>query len=69
MKIHDQHVHSCYSLDSEQSIKEYLNKATDLGLKYFILTDHYDLDFLGQGNKWCFDINKQHQEVTYSHHL
>lgn len=63
MKIHDQHVHSYYSFDSKQGIEDYLNKAIKLGLDYFVLTDHCDLNYLNKGNDIFFDINKQHQEL------
>lgn len=62
-KIHDQHVHSYYSFDSKQPIKEYLDKATKLGLDYFVLTDHCDLNYLDKGKDIFFDIKKQHQEL------
>lgn len=63
MKIHDQHVHSYYSFDSKQSIKEYLDKASELGLDYFVLTDHCDLNYLDQNKDIFFDVDKQHQEL------
>ena len=63
MIIHDQHVHSCYSFDSEQSIKEYLLKASELGLSYFVLTDHCDLDYLDKGKDLFFDIKKRDLEL------
>ena len=62
-KIHDQHVHSYYSFDSKQPIEEYLNKAIELGLEYFVLTDHCDLNYLDKGQDIFFDIKKQHQEL------
>ena len=62
-KIHDQHVHSYYSFDSKQPIEEYLDKAVKLGLDYFILTDHCDLNYLDKGKDIFFDIKKQHQEL------
>ena len=63
MKIHDQHVHSYYSFDSEQSIKEYLDKARDLNLEYFVLTDHCDLNYLDKGKDIFFDIDKERAEL------
>ena len=61
--IYDQHVHSYYSFDSKQSIEEYLDVATKLGLKYFVLTDHYDLNHINTGKDLSFDISKQRKEL------
>lgn len=63
MKIHDQHVHSYYSFDSKQSIEEYLDKSEQLGLSYFVLTDHCDLNYLEQNKDIFFDIDKQFSEL------
>ena len=64
MIIHDQHVHSYYSFDSKQNIEEYLNKATELGLDYFVLTDHCDLNYLDKGEDLFFDVKKQDDELN-----
>ena len=64
MLIHDQHVHSYYSFDSKQDIKEYLAKTKDIGLDYFVLTDHCDLNYLDKGKDLFFDINKQNAELA-----
>ncbi|MGI6713960.1 MAG: histidinol-phosphatase HisJ family protein [Bacilli bacterium] len=63
MKIHDQHVHSHYSFDSKQEIEVYLQLAFARGLKYFILTDHLDLNFLNRGQDLKFDLEKQRIEL------
>lgn len=44
MTLHDQHIHSKYSHDSNESLTAYLDKAKNLGCKYFVTTEHYDLD-------------------------
>ncbi len=62
-KIYDQHVHSHYSFDSEQTIKEYLDKAVRLGLEYFVLTDHFDLNYLDKGKDISFDIDAEQEEL------
>lgn len=64
MIIHDQHVHSYYSFDSEQNIEEYLNKAKQIGLSYFVLTDHCDLNYLDKGKDLFFSLEKQIDELT-----
>lgn len=63
MRLFDQHVHSYYSFDSKQAIEAYLDKANLLGLDYFVLTDHCDLNFLDKNKDIFFDIDKQHQEL------
>ena len=63
MLIHDQHVHSYYSFDSNQPIKEYLIKAEELGLSFFILTDHCDLNYLDKGENLFFNIKAQNLEL------
>ena len=40
--LHDQHVHSSYSVDSNAKISDYLNITREKGCKYFVLTDHID---------------------------
>jgi len=64
MKYYDQHVHSYYSFDSEQPIEEYLDKATELGITQFVLTDHFDLNYVSTGKDLDFDIAKQHEELA-----
>ena len=61
--IHDQHVHSYYSFDSKQSIEEYLEAASKLGLKYFVLTDHCDFNHINTGKDLFFDVSKQRKEL------
>ena len=64
MKLHDQHVHSYYSFDSEQPIEEYLIKAQEIGLDYFVLTEHCDLNYLDKGEDIFFDIKKEDEELN-----
>jgi len=61
--LHDQHVHTKYSLDSTQDIKEYLDKAKELGLSYFITTDHVDYNIVMDGKDYICDINKEKEEL------
>ncbi len=42
MGIHDQHVHTKFSPDSNEEIFEYLKKAKADGDKYFVTTEHLD---------------------------
>lgn len=63
MILHDQHVHSYYSFDSDQKIEEYLVEAKRLGLSYFVLTDHCDLNYLDNGKDLFFSLEKQSEEL------
>ncbi len=44
MNIYDQHVHTKFSPDSNEEIDEYLKIAKKNGDKYFITTEHLDLN-------------------------
>ena len=64
MKIYDQHMHSHYSFDSEQPIKEYLLKAKEEGISHFVLTEHLDVNYLDKGKDIVFDIDKENEELS-----
>lgn len=55
MRIHDQHVHSKYSMDSNQELEPYIQKAIELGCKYFVTTDHVDFDLVEHHINWSVD--------------
>ncbi len=55
MIIHDQHVHSKYSMDSNQELEPYIKKAIALGCSYFVTTDHYDFDLIEHHIDWMVD--------------
>ena len=57
MKLHDQHVHTIYSADSMASLEEYYQLAQQLGCKYFVTTEHVDLDIAGKGVDWLADFS------------
>lgn len=44
--VFDSHVHSCYSVDSNQSLEGIYEKASEMGLKAVAVTDHYDIDMM-----------------------
>ena len=68
MIIHDQHVHSYYSFDSQQAIEEYIQKAISLNQDYFVLTDHMDLNYLSSGRDLDFDIEQERKELDKLQH-
>lgn len=58
MVLHDQHVHSSYSVDSNASIKEYYLEAKKKNCKYFITTEHLDYMVLENNSDWIPDCEK-----------
>ena len=63
MKLHDQHVHTHFSFDSDETLEKYLDRASELGLEYFVFTDHCDLNYLHKGKDLFFDIDKRNEEI------
>lgn len=57
--LHDQHVHTCFSADSKEDLEEYIKIATNKGCKYFVTTDHLDLDIAGSKKDWIADYGKE----------
>lgn len=55
--LHDQHVHTSYSLDSQANIFEYAKVANDLGCKYFITTDHVEFESVYNHTDWTVDYD------------
>lgn len=47
--LFDTHVHSCFSVDSDELIENIYNKAVNMGLKAVTVTDHYDIDLMHLG--------------------
>lgn len=62
-RLHDNHVHSYYSPDSNQPLIPYIEKAIELGCKYFLVTDHLDFNFCNKGEDWHSDYDKQKAEL------
>lgn len=56
--LHDQHVHSSFSKDSNESYSLYLKEAIRIGCKYFVTTEHVDYDVNGTKNHWLVDYDK-----------
>ena len=64
MKLHDQHVHSMYSADSNELLKNYLEKAKIEGCKYFLTTEHFDLDLVEFHGNWIGEYDKVEEELN-----
>lgn len=63
MMIHDQHVHSKYSVDSNQELEPYIKRALELGCKYFITTDHFDFDLVEHHINWTVNYDELKKEL------
>lgn len=63
MILHDQHVHSMYSADSNEQLKNYLEVALKEGCKYFITTEHFDLDLVEFHDNWIADYDGVEKEL------
>lgn len=64
MKLHDQHVHSKYSVDSEQELKDYFEYASKLGCKYFVTTEHFDIFLVEFQEDWTVDYGALKNEIN-----
>jgi len=61
MKYFDQHVHTYYSRDSEETFENYIQSAKQLGLDTLVFTDHCDFDWM-HIDLWYYDIEKHFKE-------
>ena len=61
--LHDQHVHTSYSEDSNASMEEYIKIAISKGCSYFIMTDHLDFDIPMYKVNWIADYKKEREEI------
>jgi len=59
----DYHIHSDYSADSEQTIDEICNAASNIGIKEIAITDHIDYEYPYEVYDFEFDINKRDIEL------
>ena len=64
MILHDQHVHSMYSADSDEKLVNYLDVAFKMGCKYFVTTEHFDLDLVEFHENWIADYKKLNEELN-----
>ena len=59
MILHDQHVHSEYSQDSNELLENYIKLAIENGQDYFVVTDHLDYDMAITHIDWLADYKKE----------
>ncbi len=72
--MYDYHTHTSFSADSRSSIEIMLNTATQLGLKEYAITDHYDPDYPDDSIDFNLDQPAYHKalleaEDTYKNKL
>ncbi len=73
-RLHDQHLHTKYSLDSKEEIVNYYQLASSIECSYFVTTDHIEFDSVFNNQDWTVDfeslkndlfvLNKQYPNVT-----
>lgn len=64
MVLHDQHVHSNFSEDSNEEILNYYLKAKELGCKYFVTTEHIDYMPSMSDHDWLCDFKKLKETLS-----
>ncbi len=62
--LHDQHVHSMYSRDSNELLENYIKKAKENNLKYFITTEHIEFDSVITNDNWEVDYPNLIKELN-----
>ena len=63
MILHDQHLHSKYSHDSNEELINYIEIANKIGCKYFVTTEHFDLDLALNHEDWTVDYQALKKEL------
>lgn len=59
--IGDRHLHTCYSLDSDEPAENVILAAIQKGMKEICITDHRDFDF---GPAWYLDLPAYFKGIT-----
>lgn len=58
MILHDQHIHSSFSNDSNEPLESYYKIASEKGIDYVITCEHYDPHTVVDSTTWHADYNK-----------
>lgn len=64
MRLHDQHCHTEYSLDSKASFKKYFTTAKNNQCLYFVTTEHIEFDSVYNRSNWTVDFDKMIKEMS-----
>lgn len=62
-RLHDQHLHSSYSFDSKENIKNYYKLANELGCGYFVTTEHIEFDSVYNHQDWTVDFDSLKKDL------
>ena len=60
--LHDQHMHSSYSRDSKEELRNYFIEADKQGIKYVLTCEHFDFCTTVDGTTWDVDYDKLIEE-------
>ena len=63
--ICDSHIHTRFSTDSDSSVKETIEKAIELGMKFLAITDHQDFGYPGEDFKLIKNIDEYFEKLLY----
>ena len=58
MLLHDQHIHSFFSNDSNEPLESYYKIASEKGIDHVITCEHYDPHTAVDSTTWCADYDK-----------
>lgn len=74
IRLHDQHLHSKYSLDSKEELENYYKLTNENNCSYFLTTEHIEFDSVANRKDWTVDyenlkfdlleLNKKYPNVT-----
>ena len=56
-RLHDQHLHTKYSLDSKEDLENYYKLASELNCSYIITTEHIEFDSVYNNQDWIVDFD------------
>ena len=56
-KLHDQHIHSSFSKDSHEDLRNYYVAASNEKIKYVMTAEHYDFATTVDGTDWTADFD------------
>ena len=56
-RLHDQHLHTKYSLDSKEDLENYYKLTSELNCSYIITTEHIEFDSVYNNQDWIVDFD------------
>ena len=62
-RLHDQHLHTKYSLDSKEELKNYYALASKAGCSYIVTTEHIEFDSVYNNQDWTVDFESLKEEL------